>query len=97
MEPPDGRPARAFVLPAVDAPLTRSEQVLREPRPGEALVRIDACGVCGSDVFLQKGGFGAEKLPVVPGHEAAGRVVSVGDGADSAWVGKQVALYYISG
>ncbi len=97
MEPPDGRPARAFVLPAVDAPLSRTEQVLREPLPGEALVRIDACGVCGSDVFLQKGGFGAEKLPVVPGHEAAGRVVAVGDDADSAWVGKQVAIYYISG
>ena len=97
MEQPEGRPARAFVLPAVDAPLTRIPQVLREPGPGEALVRIEACGVCGSDVFLQKGGFGADKLPVVPGHEAAGRVVAVGDPAESAWIGKQVAIYYISG
>lgn len=91
------REGRAFVLPAVDAPLTRTRQELREPGPAEALIRIEACGVCGSDVFLQKGGFGAEKLPVVPGHEAAGRVVAVGDPAQAAWIGQQVALYYISG
>jgi D-arabinose 1-dehydrogenase-like Zn-dependent alcohol dehydrogenase len=58
-------------------------------------VRIEACGVCGSDLFLQKGGFGPEKLPVVPGHEAAGRVEAVGSAEDAALVGQQVALYYI--
>lgn len=88
---------RYFVLPAVGAPLREEVRPVPLPGPGEALVRVDACGVCGSDSFLQKGGFGPEKLPVVPGHEAAGHVVAVGDPSDQDWVGRQVAIYYISG
>lgn len=83
------------VIPEVGAPLEVAERPVRAPAPGEALVRVGACGVCGSDVFLQDGGFGHDKFPIVPGHEAAGTVVAVGDDADAAWVGKQVALYYI--
>lgn len=86
----------AVVLPGVGLP----PQPTRVPRPsagpGEAVVAVDACGVCGSDVFLQDGGFGVD-LPVVPGHEAAGRVIAVGDAADSALVGRQVAVYYLVG
>ena len=77
--------------------LIRAPQSVPAPGPMEALVRVEACGVCGSDVFLQKGGFGSDKFPVVPGHEAAGRVVAVGDDGDEHWIGTQVALYYIAG
>lgn len=76
-------------------PVELVERPVAAPLPGEALVRIDACGVCGSDVFLQDGGFGDDKLPRVPGHEAAGVVLAVGSASDKSWVGKQVALYYI--
>jgi D-arabinose 1-dehydrogenase-like Zn-dependent alcohol dehydrogenase len=72
-----------LVLPGVGLPLTLEQRAMPVPAPGEALVRVDACGVCGSDLFLQRGGFGAEKLPVVPGHEAAGRVEAVGSTGDS--------------
>lgn len=85
-----------LVMPGVGLPLTRETRQLSAPAPGEALVRIDACGVCGSDLFLQSGGFGLEKLPVVPGHEAAGRVEAVGSPEDADLVGRQVALYYIN-
>ena len=52
-----------------------------EPGPGEVRVRVEACGVCGSDRFLQQGGFGAAvPFPIVPGHEAAGRIDALGDG-----------------
>ena len=84
-----------WVLPGAGEPLIRETREVPDPEPGYALVRIEACGVCGSDLFLQKGGFGADKFPVVPGHEAAGRVEAVGDGVDPGWVGRQVALYYI--
>jgi 2-desacetyl-2-hydroxyethyl bacteriochlorophyllide A dehydrogenase len=87
--------ATFVVLPGVDEPLRLESRPVPRPAPGQALVRVEACGVCGSDLFLQEGGFGAGKLPVVPGHEAAGRVVAVGDAADEALVGRQVALYYI--
>lgn len=71
------------------------DRPVASPEPGEALVRVEACGVCGSDVFLQDGGFGADKLPRVPGHEAAGVVLAVGSDDDAGWIGSQVALYYI--
>jgi len=67
-----------------------------EPGPGEVRVRIEACGVCGSDHFLQEGGFGAKvPWPIVPGHEAAGRVDALGEGVTGVAPGDQVALYYI--
>ncbi|MGH3263076.1 MAG: alcohol dehydrogenase catalytic domain-containing protein, partial [Trebonia sp.] len=87
---------RAVLLPAVGAPLELVDLPVPEPGPGEARVRIEACGVCGSDLFLQKGGFGVDKLPVVPGHEAAGVVDRLGPGVDAVAVGDQVAIYYIS-
>ncbi len=87
---------RALVLPAVGAPLELVQRPVPEPGPGEARVRIEACGVCGSDIFLQNGGFGADKLPVVPGHEAAGVVDALGPGSSGVAVGDQVAIYYIA-
>lgn len=77
------------------APVSVVERAVPTPGPGDALVMIEACGVCGSDVFLQDGGFGNDKLPRVPGHEAAGIVIAVGSDSDATWLGTQVALYYI--
>lgn len=88
---------RVAELPAIGAPLRLAERPIPEPGPGEARVRIEACGVCGSDLFLQKGGFGAGvSMPVIPGHEAAGVVDALGEGVDEVAVGDQVALYYIT-
>ncbi len=97
---------RAVEIAAVGAPLRLADRPIPEPGPGEVRVRVEACGVCGSDVFLQKGGFGAAvPFPVIPGHEAAGVVDALGegvatipgaDGRGPIAVGDQVALYYIS-
>jgi 2-desacetyl-2-hydroxyethyl bacteriochlorophyllide A dehydrogenase len=90
---------RVMELPGVGAPLRAAERPIPEPGPGEVRVRIEACGVCGSDHFLQAGGFGAAvPFPIVPGHEAAGRVDTLGDGVaegSELAVGDQVAVYYI--
>ena len=88
---------RVAELPAVGAPLRIATRSVPKPGDGEVRVRITACGVCGSDVFLQKGGFGAAvSWPVVPGHEAAGVVDALGAGVSSLNVGDQVAVYYIT-
>jgi D-arabinose 1-dehydrogenase-like Zn-dependent alcohol dehydrogenase len=88
---------RAVELPAVGAPLRLTQRPVPQPGPGEVRVRVEACGVCGSDVFLQKGGFGdAVSMPVIPGHEAAGVVDELGEGVREVAVGDQVALYYIT-
>ncbi|HYO42091.1 MAG TPA: zinc-binding dehydrogenase [Candidatus Limnocylindrales bacterium] len=88
---------RAVELAQPGAPLRLVERPVPEPGPGEARIRVEACGVCGSDVFLQKGGFGDKvPWPIVPGHEAAGIVDAVGEGVTSVSPGDQVALYYIT-
>jgi propanol-preferring alcohol dehydrogenase len=88
---------RVVELPAIGAPLRLSERPVPVPRPGEVRLRVTACGVCGSDLFLQKGGFGdAVSIPVVPGHEAAGIVDVLGTGVTGWAEGDQAALYYIT-
>jgi propanol-preferring alcohol dehydrogenase len=88
---------RVAELPAIGSPLRAATRPIPEPGPGEVRVRVEACGVCGSDVFLQKGGFGDRvPLPIVPGHEAAGVVDALGDGVEGLAPGDQVALYYIT-
>jgi alcohol dehydrogenase, propanol-preferring len=86
---------RALLLPGVGEPLELVERPVPTPGPGEVRVRVQACGVCGSDLFLQSGGFGEDKLPRVPGHEAAGIVDAVGSDVDGWAAGDQAALYYI--
>jgi D-arabinose 1-dehydrogenase-like Zn-dependent alcohol dehydrogenase len=87
---------RAMELRAHGAPLGLVQRAVPEPGRGEVRVRVQACGVCGSDVFLQDGGFAGSPLPIVPGHEAAGVVDALGDGVDDVPIGTIVALYYIS-
>ncbi len=82
-------------LARVGDPLRIVERPVPDPGEKEVLVRVEACGVCGSDVFLQKGGFAGGPMPIVPGHEAAGVVEKVGPLATGVTVGEQVALYYI--
>src|SRR5215475_11158959 len=47
-------------------------------QPGEVLVAVEACGICGSDVHGMDGSTGRRRPPIIMGHEAAGRVVEVG-------------------
>jgi D-arabinose 1-dehydrogenase-like Zn-dependent alcohol dehydrogenase len=81
--------------PAVGEPLRLVERPVPEPGPGDVRVRIEACGVCGSDLLVQKGVFGAECFPLVPGHEAAGVVDAVGPDVEGLESGTQVALWYV--
>lgn len=91
------RTMRAMQLVSVGAPLAPVRRPVPEPGPGEVRLRIEACGVCGSDAFLQKGGFGPKvRLPLTPGHEAAGVIDALGEGVTEFSVGDQAALYYIS-
>lgn len=64
------------------------------PRPGagEALVAVDACGVCGSDVHLVDGTTVATAYPMVLGHEAAGTVAALGPDTAGVEVGTRVAV-----
>jgi S-(hydroxymethyl)mycothiol dehydrogenase len=64
---------------------------LDEPGPGEARVRIEATGVCHSDLHVVRTGFG-HPLPVLLGHEGAGIVEAVGEGVDHIAPGDRVVV-----
>jgi alcohol dehydrogenase, propanol-preferring len=87
---------RVMELPAHGSPLRPATRPVPEAGAGQVRVRIQACGVCGSDVFLQDGGFASSPVPIVPGHEAAGVVDAIGSGVTDLEPGQVVALYYLS-
>lgn len=82
---------KACVLHAV-GDLRCQEVPLPTPNAGQVLVRVAACGVCGSDVprIFSKGTY---RFPLIPGHELAGTVVAVGHGVDASWVGGRVTVF----
>jgi Zn-dependent alcohol dehydrogenase len=85
---------RAAVLREVGAPLQLEDVELDEPRAREVLVRIEAAGVCHSDLHYMTGDLKA-KLPLVVGHEGAGIVEAVGPGVgDRVSVGDRVVLLW---
>ncbi|GAB3549313.1 2-desacetyl-2-hydroxyethyl bacteriochlorophyllide A dehydrogenase [Actinopolyspora lacussalsi] len=63
-----------------------------EPGPGEVVVEVDACGICGTDIHIVDGDFAPAPYPIVPGHEFAGRVAALGHGVTSLRVGDAVAV-----
>ncbi len=73
------------------APVELVNIVVPDPGPGEAVVKIQACGVCHTDLHYREGGIGND-FPYLLGHEAAGVVESVGDGVSSVQPGDYVIL-----
>ena len=71
----------------------------RLPGAGEVRIRVEACGLCGSDVHAWRGDEGYEwvRTPVVLGHELVGQVVAVGAGVDASWAGRRVVPVAIDG
>jgi propanol-preferring alcohol dehydrogenase len=70
---------RAVVCEGVGR-LRVEERAVPVPKEGEILVRVDACGVCRTDLHLLDGELRGARFPVVPGHQAVGRVVEGGGG-----------------
>jgi S-(hydroxymethyl)glutathione dehydrogenase / alcohol dehydrogenase len=81
----------AAVLHEAGGPLVPTQVTLDPPGRDQVLVRIRATGVCASDLHVVDGRL-PKPLPFVPGHEAAGEVVAVGDGVDDLDVGAHVVL-----
>ena len=82
---------RAALFEAPGAPLVVRTIDLDPPGPGDALVRIDAVGICGSDLHVIKGEW-VRPRPMVLGHEGAGVVEAVGSEVDDLAVGDRVIL-----
>src|SRR6201747_914838 len=76
---------------AKDAPVELVTILVPDPGPGEAVVQIQACGVCHTDLHYKTGGIGND-YPYLLGHEAAGIVESVGQGVTGVAPGDFVIL-----
>ena len=72
--------------------LELTEVATPKPQPGEVLLRVAACGICGSDVHGYDGSSGRRIPPIVMGHEAAGIVAAVGEGVTGLSEGDRVTL-----
>jgi S-(hydroxymethyl)mycothiol dehydrogenase len=82
---------RGVVAGAAKAPVTVETISVPDPGPGEALVRVLACGVCHTDLHYREGAI-TDDFPFLLGHEAAGDVESVGEGVANVAPGDRVVI-----
>jgi S-(hydroxymethyl)mycothiol dehydrogenase len=82
---------RGVIARSKGEPVEVTTVLVPDPGPGEALVAVQACGVCHTDLHYREGGIG-EDFPYLLGHEAAGVVEAVGDGVTSVAPGDFVIL-----
>ncbi len=90
---------RAQVLehaaPIADAPLRLVERPEPEPAPGEVILRVSACACCRTDLHVVEGELDLPHLPVVPGHQAVGRVERLGADCERLAVGDRVGVAWL--
>jgi S-(hydroxymethyl)glutathione dehydrogenase/alcohol dehydrogenase len=85
---------QAAVLREFGAPLELEEVELAEPKAGEVLVRLVACGVCHTDLYTASGADPSGYAPTVLGHEGAGVVERIGEGVTSVAPGDHVVTLF---
>jgi D-arabinose 1-dehydrogenase-like Zn-dependent alcohol dehydrogenase len=73
------------------------ERPIPEPGAGQVLIKIDACGICHSDMIFKEGNWPRMKYPFVTGHEVAGRVEKVGPGPNRFKAGQRVGVGWNGG
>src|ERR671916_47583 len=88
-----GHEVRGVVARGKGAPVTVETVQVPDPGPGEALVAVQACGVCHTDLHYREGGIN-DDFPFLLGHEAAGVVEAVGPDVKAPAVGDFVLLHW---
>lgn len=87
---------KAAVVPGVGAPLQVGGVKDPVPGPGQVLVRIEASGLCHTDIHAARGDWPVKpKMPLIPGHEGVGTVIALGEGDTTVGIGDRVALPWL--
>ena len=86
---------KAMVLEAPGRPLLMQSRPDPQPAAGEIVVRVEACGVCRTDLHVVDGELPHPRLPVVPGHEIVGIVTLVGAGVTAPRPGRRVGIPWL--
>src|SRR5437879_4894608 len=76
-------------------PLEYGEVAAPQPKCGEVLVRVRACGVCRTDLHVIEGELPPRKSPVIPGHQVVGPIEEQGEGAQRFAVGARVGIAWL--
>jgi D-arabinose 1-dehydrogenase-like Zn-dependent alcohol dehydrogenase len=83
---------KTIVIREANAPWEIEDRPIPEAGPHQVLVRIHACGVCGTDLWMAQGVLSYRSFPLVLGHEGVGEVVAVGEGVTERKVGDRVGI-----
>jgi len=86
---------KAVVIQKPNVPIVIEDRPIPQPKAGEVLIRVHACGVCHSDLNVLLGYFPFATYPRVPGHEVAGVVEKVGEGVSWPKVGDRVGMQWL--
>lgn len=86
---------RAMVLHQPNTPLRLEDRPTPEPGPGQVRLRVEACGVCRTDLHVVDGELPHPALPLVPGHEIVGRVDAVGEGVEGLAPGDRAGVPWL--
>lgn len=86
---------RAMVLHTPGQPLQLEERPRPVPAARQMLIKVQACGVCRTDLHLFDGELPQARLPRVPGHEIVGEVSAVGADVSSDWIGQRVGVPWL--
>jgi propanol-preferring alcohol dehydrogenase len=90
------RTMKAALVTAFGQPLTVGERPVPEPGEGQVLIKVEACGVCHTDVHAAAGDWpGRPSLPFIPGHEGIGRVVAMARGVKQIKEGDRVGVPWL--
>lgn len=86
---------RAMVLDTPGQPLRLAEREIPTPGAGELVIKVEACGVCRTDLHIVDGDLPPARLPVVPGHEIVGRIHALGPDVDGFAMGQRVGIPWL--
>lgn len=88
---------KAVQVPKVGGEFEVVERDIPQPGPGQVRIKVQACGVCHSDVLTKEGGWPGIMYPRVPGHEVAGVIDEVGSGVTAWKKGERVGVGWHGG
>jgi D-arabinose 1-dehydrogenase-like Zn-dependent alcohol dehydrogenase len=90
-------PMRAVQIPKAGGDFEMVEREIPEPGPGQVRIKVQACGVCHSDVFTKEGYWPGIQYPRVPGHEVAGVIDELGAGVSDWKMGQRAGVGWHGG
>ena len=90
---------RVAQVDTAGGPFQVTEREVPRPGPGHVRIAVEACGICHSDALFVNAGVPGVRFPLVPGHESAGRIEELGEGAEAkGWrTGDRVAVGWFGG